>query len=92
MNGSTINRFIVTFRVLMDYLHDRRELFTSLLREEKIDFIFDNQSEKAVIYSVLDDYLRSKPPTPAIYTALHHTLRMTTTFCRYRQRTFGLGG
>ena len=54
--------FIVTFRVLMDYLHDRRELFPSLPREEKIDFIFDNQSEKGVIYSVWDDYLRSKSP------------------------------
>jgi hypothetical protein len=54
--------FIVTFRVMMDYLHDRRELFPSLPMDEKIDFIFDSQSEKGIIYAAWDDYLLSKSP------------------------------
>jgi hypothetical protein len=59
--GHWSNPFILSFRVLIDHVHQFRERM-SFLPSEKIGFIFDEQSEKGLIISMWNDYVQSQPP------------------------------
>jgi hypothetical protein len=54
------NPYLVAFRCLLDMFHLHRAKM-QLLSNEKIDFYFDNQSEKGVIISMWDDYIARRP-------------------------------
>lgn len=54
--------FYITFRCLMDKFHlERAKMVSAIPIEEKIDFIFDMQSQKGIIYRVWDNYLKHRP-------------------------------
>jgi len=54
--------FFFTFRALIDNLHDHREMFPSLPRNEQIEFIFDEQSQKRIILPAWNSFLQSRTP------------------------------
>jgi hypothetical protein len=55
--------FGVAYRVLMDGFHYRRNTYGALFPspENKVDFYFDNQSEKGQVIECWDRYLRNRP-------------------------------
>lgn len=54
--------FIVSFRCLLDYLYGHREMFDTVLPPgEQIDFIFDDQTEKKMIWKVWDEFVETRP-------------------------------
>ncbi|MEO7221369.1 MAG: DUF3800 domain-containing protein [Devosia sp.] len=57
--GILSNPFRMAFRVLMDMFHSHREQLVNvkLPTDEKVDFYFDNQSEKGDILATWDTYL-----------------------------------
>jgi hypothetical protein len=57
--GPFSDPFFFTFRALIDCVHDHRDKFPSL-PDEKIDFIFDEQSQKSIIFSAWDQFLASR--------------------------------
>jgi hypothetical protein len=63
--GHTINwtnfsdPFFFTFRALLDWVNEKRELIPGL-PNEKIDFIFDDQTQKKAIYESWDGFLSSR--------------------------------
>jgi hypothetical protein len=54
--------FICAFRGLMDSVHDLRLQMPLLPADETIDFIFDEQSQKKLIWRAWDEYIETKPP------------------------------
>lgn len=57
------NPFMVAFRSLMDMFHSHRSKLAEVVpQDQKVDFIFDNQSEKKIIDAGWDDYIANRPP------------------------------
>jgi hypothetical protein len=55
--GRWANPYFFAFRVMLDNFHRERERFKAVLPlDEKIDFIFDNHSEKKPILDAWDEY------------------------------------
>ena len=60
--GSYAKPYLVTFRCLMDMFHiHRRKMLEVLPADQKIDFYFDNQSDKKAIGEMWDDYIKERP-------------------------------
>lgn len=53
--------FFVTFRALLDMFHIERKNMIEMLGEEKIDFYFDDQSQKNRIIAMWDNYIKNRP-------------------------------
>lgn len=54
--------YLIAVLSLMDNFQRNREVFSEEIpKEEKIEFIFDDQSEKRIILSMWDDYLARRP-------------------------------
>lgn len=61
--GRWENPYYVTFRLLLDHFHKNREKFKSKLPlDQKIDFIFDDRSEKSFILAAWDEIMEKKEP------------------------------
>jgi hypothetical protein len=59
--GTYANPYFVTFRCLMDMFHIHRHKMTELLpAEQKIDFYFDNQSDKKAIIEMWENYIKER--------------------------------
>jgi hypothetical protein len=59
--GTYANPYLVTFRCLMDMFHIHRHKMTELLpAEQKIDFYFDNQSDKKAIIEMWQNYIKER--------------------------------
>lgn len=59
--GNYGNPYFVAFRCLLDMFHLRRtEMAEVLPLQEKIDFYFDNQSEKRVIIAMWEKYISTR--------------------------------
>jgi hypothetical protein len=54
--------FRFTFRAILDWLHDNRKLIPQLPSGDKIDFIFDNQSQKGAIIASWDEFIANRTP------------------------------
>lgn len=54
--------FYFTFRALLDWIHEHRELLPGVSADEKIDFIFDEQSQKRAILSSWDGFIANRVP------------------------------
>jgi hypothetical protein len=55
------NPYLFTFRCLMDNFHSERAGFSStVLADEKVDFYFDMQAEKKVIFNMWDNYILAR--------------------------------
>ena len=60
--GMYANPYFITFRALMDRLHLVREDMAEVIPvEEKIDFYFDNRTEKRAILEMWDNYIAARP-------------------------------
>jgi hypothetical protein len=60
--GYAKNPYLWTFRALLDVFHARREKISQSINiNEPVDFIFDEQSEKATIISSWDEFLKNRP-------------------------------
>ena len=60
--GNYANPYYIAFRCLMDKFHiARHEKSKEFEIDEKIDFIFDERSDKNIILSVWEDYLKNRP-------------------------------
>lgn len=60
--GFTRNPYLVLFRGLLDAMCGKRELMDDALPPDaQINFIFDNQTEKKVIWKVWDAFVESRP-------------------------------
>lgn len=60
--GVYANPYFVTFRCLMDMFHIHRLKMTELITaDQKIDFYFDNQSDKRAIVEMWDTYIKERP-------------------------------
>jgi hypothetical protein len=60
--GTYKNPYFVTFRCLMDMFHIHRPKMSELLpADQKIDFYFDNQSDKKAIVEMWDNYIIERP-------------------------------
>jgi hypothetical protein len=52
------NPYFFSFRVLLDKFHEERKNFDQLFSmDQKIDFIFDDRTEKTAILNAWDEYL-----------------------------------
>jgi Protein of unknown function (DUF3800) len=60
--GVFMDTFFFVFRALVDHIHEHRNLLP-MLREEKIDLIFDNQSQKNKIIGAWDLFVSSRHPS-----------------------------
>ena len=59
--GLFANPYFITFRCLMDKFHIERLNLTEILpADQKIDFYFDNQSDKKAIIEMWDGYLKER--------------------------------
>lgn len=58
--GAFSDPFFFTLRALIDCVHDHRDKFPSLPPSEKIDFIFDEQSQKSIVLSVWSQFVASR--------------------------------
>jgi hypothetical protein len=57
------NPFMVAFRSLMDMFHSHRKKLDGIIpADQKVDFIFDRQSERKIIDAGWDDYIARRPP------------------------------
>jgi hypothetical protein len=62
--------FCVAFRALLDKFSGNRAMISDEIPEtEKIDFYFDNQSEKSIILSTWDDYFQNHPDAQRCFGA-----------------------
>lgn len=62
------NPYFFAFRGLMDMFHSNRETLASVIPiEEKVDFIFDNQTEKKQILDQWDQYITHRPSISSKY-------------------------
>lgn len=62
--GFADNLFLLTFRYLLDVLHVHRHVIDEVIdRDQKIDFIFDNQAEKRFILQAWDEFAASRNET-----------------------------
>lgn len=60
--ASYANPYFVTFRCLMDKFHIERQRLTEWLpKDQKIDFIFDTQSERREIAAMWSNYILERP-------------------------------
>lgn len=60
--GYFSNLYLVTFRCLLDMFHTNRKFTEDILPlDQKIDFYFDNQTEKSVILPIWNDYISERP-------------------------------
>jgi len=56
------NSYFFAFRLLMDTFHAHKEKMSNVIpMDERVDFIFDDQSEKSLVLSAWDGYLASRP-------------------------------
>jgi Protein of unknown function (DUF3800) len=60
--GPFSDPYFVAFRILIDSVGEQGDKMMSWLPDEKIDFIFDDQSQKKIIYEAWDAYMASKEP------------------------------
>lgn len=64
--GPVLNPYFAAFRVLMDHFHARRaDMLTDErleLSAAKIDFYFDERSDKKLVRRIWDDYIEMRPP------------------------------
>ena len=60
--GPFTDPFFFTFRALIDCVHSHRRTMPSLPQDDKIDFIFDDQSQKSMIISAWDKFLENRDP------------------------------
>lgn len=59
--GYIDNPYMVAMRCLLDIFHGhRQEMAKFIPLDEKVDFYFDDQSEKGAILSAWDDYIRER--------------------------------
>jgi uncharacterized protein DUF3800 len=66
------NPFFYTFRCLIDHFHGGREKMEALVPlTEKVEFIFDNQGEKAAILAAWDDYIALRDGAVRGYYGTH---------------------
>ncbi|MCK5518386.1 MAG: DUF3800 domain-containing protein [Alphaproteobacteria bacterium] len=62
--GFLNNPFLFAFRALMDMFHTRKEEFIKAIQlDQKVDFYFDNQTEKKFVYKFWDSYMNERPET-----------------------------
>ena len=60
--GYLNNPYMVAFRCLLDMFHLKRSDMSEIIPlDEKIDFFFDNQSEKKAIISSWENYVLERP-------------------------------
>ena len=60
--GHYTDPFFFTFRALINCVHSHRRTMPSLPQDDKIDFIFDDQSQKSMIISAWDKFLENRDP------------------------------
>ncbi len=69
--GDFENPYFVAFRCLLDTFHNRREVTDKIIpANEKVDFIFDQQSESRAILLAWDGYIATRPADAKPYGAL----------------------
>lgn len=74
--GRFANPYHVCFKSLMDKFHlSRPQLDFVLGSENKVDFIFDNTSEKSVILSSWDEYIAARDTESIKYYGRHPSFR-----------------
>jgi hypothetical protein len=89
------NPYRFLFQAFLDGFHNRRretEMQTILPLTEKVDFIFDDRSEKTPILRGWQDYMESRDDAVKELFGTTPRLKMTKSFCHFRQQIFGHGG
>jgi hypothetical protein len=56
------NDYLVAFRGLLDSFNANRHQLGAALLTEPVDFIFDEQREKGMIFALWDDYMQKRSP------------------------------